>query len=261
MEDVEEDLRQTLKGNKNSKIYKMKLINKKENQVTFVAEMDEGLANAIRRYLNYVDILAVDEVEIVKNDSAIYDETLAHRIGLVPLKMIKSVNKSGVEKFSLKVKKEGFVHSEELDGKLKVVFGDIPLTFLNKGQELELNAVTKFGKGIEHTKFAPGLMFYRNVFDLKIDKDCPSDVVSVCPKKILDASGGKVKVTDNVKCDMCESCVEFCKKKGKDSIEINQTNELMITLESFGQLGVEDVFGESIAVLKSDLAEVSKKIK
>jgi len=239
----------------------MKLINKKENQIKFIAEIEEGLANAIRRYLNQINILAIDEVEIIKNDSAIYDETLAHRIGLVPLKMIKSGNKSGVEKFKLKVKIEGFVNAGELKGKLKVIYPNIPLTFLNKGQELEFNAVTKFGKGCEHNKFSPGLMFYRNVFDLKIDKDCPQGVVEVCPKKILEFSNGKVKVTDNTKCDMCESCIEFCRKKGKDSIEINSTGELMITLESFGQLVVEDIFCESISVLKKDILEVSKKIK
>ena len=51
---------------------------------------NESLANAVRRSLSEVAILAVDEVEIFKNDSALYDEVLAHRIGLIPLKTDKN---------------------------------------------------------------------------------------------------------------------------------------------------------------------------
>ena len=61
----------------------------------------------------------------------------------------------------------------------------IPITFLKKGQELNLVATTRIGKGSEHARFSPGLMFYRNIVDIKIDKDCPKDVVDVCPQKIL----------------------------------------------------------------------------
>ena len=53
---------------------------------------NEPLANAIRRSVSEVPTLAIDEVEIFKNDSALYDEVLAHRFGLVPLKMEKSMN-------------------------------------------------------------------------------------------------------------------------------------------------------------------------
>jgi len=51
----------------------MKLIEKKKNQITFTAEIDESLANAVRRYLDQIPILAIDEVDISKNDSALYD--------------------------------------------------------------------------------------------------------------------------------------------------------------------------------------------
>ena len=77
----------------------MKSIEKKENQITFGADIDESLANAIRRYISEIPILAVEEIEIYKNDSPLYDETIAHRIGLIPLKMEKSMAEKTETKF------------------------------------------------------------------------------------------------------------------------------------------------------------------
>ncbi|MCK9568342.1 DNA-directed RNA polymerase subunit D [Candidatus Pacearchaeota archaeon] len=238
----------------------MKLIEKKKNQITFTAELDESLANAIRRYLDQIPILAIDEVEISKNDSALYDETVAHRLGVVPLKMVKGMNEKAEEQLALVVKKEGFVYSEELKGKVSPVYGKIPITLLKKGQELEILATARLGKGNKHAKFSPGLMFYRNAMKLKIDKDCLKEVANICPKNILKSENGKVVIVDENKCDACEACVEFCKKKGKNSIELTSTSELMITVESFGQMDEEEMFKQSIEVLKEDLKEVAKKI-
>jgi len=236
----------------------MKIINKKDNQMIFVAEMNESLANAVRRYLNQIPILAIDEVEISRNDSSLYDETIAHRMGLIPLKMDKMTTGGKEVKLKLSVKKEGAVYSKELTGSIKPVYEKIPITFLNKGQELEIVAKVKAGKGEEHSKFSPGLMFYRNVFDVKIDKDCPKEVVDACPQKILKMENGRVVVKDNYKCDMCGACLAICKQK--DLIKITPTKELLINLESFGQLSVAEIFKKSLEILKKDLKEVSKKI-
>lgn len=238
----------------------MKLINKKENQIVFSAELDESLANAIRRYVDQIPILAIDEVEISKNDSPLYDETIAHRMGLIPLKMEKGVNEKTEEQISLVAKKEGAVYSEEIKGKVKPVYDKIPITLLKKAQELEIVATARVGKGSKHVKFSPGLMFYRNGVKLKIDKDCPKEVVNVCPAKILKMDGGKISVIDEDKCDMCEACVEYCKKQGKNGIELIPTNEMVISVESFGQISQEEIFKRAIEVLKEDLEEVSKKI-
>jgi DNA-directed RNA polymerase subunit D len=234
----------------------MRLIEKKDNQMIFITEADESILNAIRRYVNQIPVLAVDELEISKNDSPLYDETIAHRVGLIPL---ENSGKGG-GKLKLNVKKEGVVYSEELKGDVKIVYDKIPITILDKGQELELSATVKTGKGNEHSKFSPGLIFYRNVFEIKIDKNCPKEVVDSCPKNLLKLKDGKIIADDDFKCDSCDACVEFCKKNGKEGIEIAPTKELLVTLESFGHLKIEDLFKKSIDVLKKDLLELSKKL-
>jgi DNA-directed RNA polymerase subunit D len=238
----------------------MKIINKKNNQITFSAELDDSLANAIRRYVDQIPILAIDEVEISMNDSPLYDETIAHRLGLIPLKMDKTINEKGVEELTLVAKKEGTVYSEELKGKVKPVYDKIPITILKNGQELEILATARTGKGSKHSKFSPGLMFYRDVVDIKIDKECPKEIVNACPKKILKVDNGKVCVIDEYECDFCEECIDFCNKRGKKFIELVPKGELVITIESFGQITSEEMFKRAIETLKEDLKEVSKKI-
>ncbi len=238
----------------------MKTISEKENQIVFTAEVEESLANAIRRYINQIPVLAVDELEIQKNDSVLYDETIAHRVGLIPLKTKKKITDKTTGELKIEVKKEGLVYSGELQGDIEVVYDKIPITLLDKGQEIKAIGFVKAGKGNEHSKFSSGLMFYRNITDLKIDKDCPQEVVEACPKKILKSNNGKIIVEDNEKCDMCEACLEVCHKKGKESIKFSPTNELMITVESFGQMSVQDIFAGSIEALKKDLEEVAKMI-
>jgi len=236
----------------------MKIIENKKDRITFSAEIDEILANAVRRYVNQIPVLAIDEVEISKNDSPLYDETIAHRIGLIPLKQERGSEKKEI-KLKLKADKEGAVYSDELKGGIKVAYDKIPITLLNNGQELELVAIVKSGKGSEHSKFSPGLMFYRNLVDIKIDKECPKEVVETCPKNLLKLKDGKI-VAENSECDMCDLCVEFCKKKKKGAIELIPTSELAITIESFGQMEAKEIFKKAIEVLKKDLEEVSKKI-
>jgi len=238
----------------------MKILNKKDNQITFTAEIDESLANAIRRYVDQIPVLAVDEVEISKNDSPLYDETIAHRIGLVPLKMEKATSEKAVEEITLVAKNEGIVYSGEMKGKVKPVYDKIPITVLKKGQELEILATARVGKGSQHSKFSPGLMFYRNLIKVKVDKDCPKEILNACPPGVLGLEAGKSVVVDENKCDMCEACVDMAKKMGKSCIELTPTGELVITVESFGQLDEKEIFKRAIKILKEDLEEVSKKV-
>ena len=95
----------------------MELVEKKENQIIFKAKIDESLANVIRRYVDEILVLAIEEVEIIKNDSSLYDETVAHRLGLIPLKIDKTVTEKTTAKFKLSAKTEGFVYSGELSSK------------------------------------------------------------------------------------------------------------------------------------------------
>jgi DNA-directed RNA polymerase subunit D len=238
----------------------MEIIEKKQGKLIFGAEIDNSLINAIRRYVDQIPILAIDEVEISKNDSPLYDETIAHRLGLIPLKN-ENIKEGEEKKLVLSSKKEGYVYSEEIKGEVSPVYEKIPITLLNKGQELEILMTARFGKGSEHVKFSPGILYYRELNKIKLKKDCPKEIIEVCPLGVFKEKNGEVIIDKEEFCDDCEWCIEYCKKNNKEGIEIIPSSKILITIESFGQISEKDIFKKSIETLKKDLKEFLKKIK
>jgi len=253
----------------------IKIISKDDNKMSFVTDMSESLANAIRRSALEIPILAIDEVEIYKNDSALYDEVLSHRLGLVPLITEKTFTEKekcsckgkGCSKCSvdLKIQAKGplTVLSKDLKGSAKAVYDKIPIVILNKDQEVELVARASLGKGIEHSKYSPGLLYYRNMAKIEINKECDDckKCIEACPQKIIEVEKGKVNVKDIYKCDLCEACVEACKQENKHAIKIEKSPELIFFVESWGQIKSQEIFSKAVNQLSSNLKELSKTVK
>jgi len=255
----------------------IKIISRGKEKIVFETDMDESLANSIRRSVLEIPVLAVDEVEFFKNDSALFDEIIAHRLGLVPLETEKTFTE--IEKCSckgkgcskclvdLKIKAKGpcTVYSKDLKGKVKPVYNDIPIVILDKDQELELVARAKLGKGIEHAKYSPGLVYYRNLAKIEISKECNSEeckkCIEACPQNLLKIEKDKIVAKDVYKCDLCEACVEECKKQNHDAIKISQDENLIFFIESWGQIEAKEIFTEAIDALNHNLKELGKQVK
>ncbi|MEM3154479.1 MAG: DNA-directed RNA polymerase subunit D [Candidatus Woesearchaeota archaeon] len=148
---------------------------KKTGRVTFMLKnANPAFANALRRIMiEAVPSMAIEEVEFVQNNSALYDEILAHRLGLLPLttdlkgyevkKPEDELSAKNSVKLTLKAKGPCTVYAEDLkckDPKVKPVFPKTPIVKLLKGQELELEATAILGIGKTHVKFSPCLAWY-----------------------------------------------------------------------------------------------------
>ena len=234
----------------------MKLIEKTKDQLVFAAEMNESVANAIRRYVSQILVIAVDELEISRNDSPLYDETIAHRVGLIPLKIGKAAEKG---KLKLDVKREGTVYSGDMKGHPEPVYKNIPITTLSKGQELQFTASVRAGKGAEHAKFSPGLMFYRDSAEITMDKEFLEEVRKILPDTEIKERGNKITILDNKKKEVTDVCEGIANKKKKKA-DVVSGKELIIILESFGQMDAKNIFNESVDALRKDLASVEKAI-
>lgn len=223
------------------------------NKLIIKGEFSESLANAIRRSVAEVPTLAIDEVEIFKNDSSLYDEFLAHRIGLVPLKTEKSM--TAKTKINFKLSKTGpcTVYSGDLKGSADVVEGKIPLTILGDEQKLELNAVAVLGVGIEHAKHIPGLCYYKHLLEVKST-----------PKtdEIVNNSKGLIKAEKKGTkwfCDLNDAEIDEVLKEGKDSVKT--TNEIILIIESYGNMASKDILTKAVSALTKNLESFEKEIK
>lgn len=231
----------------------MQTIENTKEKLVLRIDADENLANAIRKSVSEVPTLAVDEVEIFKNDSALYDEILAHRIGLVPLKTEKSM--SSKTQIDLKLSKKGpcTVYSEDIKGSADVVFGKIPLTLLGEEQKVELIATARLGKATEHAKYLPGLCYYRHLLEVKssaqIDKIVEKSLGAIKPEK----KGGKWL------CDLRDS--ETKEIESLDAEAISDSGEMLFIIESFGNMPAKDILLGAIDSLEDNLTSFEKQIK
>ena len=211
-----------------------------------------SLLNAIRRSVEEIPTLSIDEVEIVKNDSALYDEVLAHRIGLIPIKNDSKTKTSG----TLSLKKVGpcTVYSGDFKGDLKIVYEGIPLTILEKDQEIEITANAAMGTGLIHTKYVPGLIYYRNLREVKTG--------NVKIDSIVQKASGMIKPEKKSNkwiCDLTDSQIDEIRALDKDSIEDSQ--EFLLIIESFGILDSEKILAKAIETLEKNIEAFEEKLK
>lgn len=174
--------------------------------------------NALRRtMLSDVPKLAIDEVTIYDNTSALFDEMVGHRLGLLPvptdLDMLAAGN-SGTreEPILFTLSKEGpcMVYSGDLvpalDPKMKIVDPKIPIVKLLEGQRVMLEVGAVLGIGREHAKWqavnAVGYQEYP-VITIKAGMPIPPPTLEklarTAPKGVVSVEDGTIKVLDPIK--------------------------------------------------------------
>jgi len=211
---------------------------KERQKISFVSDMPINMANAIRRSVLEIPVMAIDNVEIIKNDSALYDEIIAHRTGLIPIKTEKT---SKEVKFKLSEKGPKTVYSSDIKPSVGTDF-KLPIVILDNEQEIEMVCEAKLGKGIEHIKHSPGLIFYKHNLNSEV-----IDYVSV------DEEGN---VSYN------EEEMNKLSSEEKDKIKkVKEVKELILNIESWGQLEVKDIFLKSVDALDGNLSELKKAVK
>ena len=218
----------------------LKVISKTNKEIIFVMDdINYVIANTIRRLVNSeVCTLAIENLHINKNSSALYDEMLAHRMGLIPLKTdLKSYNKMSECKckgvgcahcqllLTLNKKEEGMAYASDLiskDPKVVPVYPNIPIVKLLKGHELDLECTAILGNGKDHAKFSPGLVYYHGY-----------------PKE-----GQDINNLSGAKLD----------GEGSDT-------KFVFYIEPWGQLEIKEMLFEAIKIMDNKLDEFEKQIK
>lgn len=141
----------------------MKLDKKHENRIEFVADVSTSFANMIRRYsMSRVPVMAIDSVTFYDNTSPLWDEYIAHRLGLLPLTTPEKTPASAEIILSLDAEGPKTVYSSEMTSSDKdiVVAKNIPIVTLGQGQHLRFEAKAIQGTGRGHAKFQAGIVSY-----------------------------------------------------------------------------------------------------
>jgi DNA-directed RNA polymerase subunit D len=270
-----------------SKQVEIKVLEKDDrNMRLLIKEVDVPYVNALRRVIiSEVPCMAIDEVVMLENSSIMADETIAHRLGLVPLKTdldsynlpedCKCQSEFGCNlcrvTLTLDVEaKEGTrsVYSGELVSENKEVTpvsDTIPIAKLAKEQKLRLEAYARLGKGKNHAKWQPvSMCAYKYFPKIQISsKHCDScgKCVDICPRKVLAKTGDKIEVKDLVACTLCQDCVEACSQDPK-AIQVGwEENTFIFSLESSGVLKPDRIMEEAVRILDRQLKEFEGQIK
>jgi len=150
---------------------KVSLSEKKGSKLTFVLQgATPAFANALRRIMvSEIPTMAIDSVEFHENDSVLFDEVIAHRLGLLPIafepgkfNFTKDCKCGGKGcplcqvVFAVERKGPGVVYSGDMmssNKEARPTSPDFPIVELLDGQSIKLEATAIMGTGKEHAKW------------------------------------------------------------------------------------------------------------
>lgn len=249
---------------------------RKNNKLTLLIKNgSEIFANTIRRMiLEEVPTLAVEDLEIKENNTALYDEMLGLRLGLVPIKTdlssyslpqseeeIKEKSAKCTLQIRLKASKKGYVYAEEAesaDPKCTFALPRMPIVKLLPKQKIDLTMTAVIGQGKEHVKWSPGMAYYKKEAILKLG-------TVKNPHLVAEKATDGVFVLKNNKLQLIPEKVqesrllEYYAELDK-GISLEYSNNIIFTVEGWGQLSCKEILQKSAEMLKEKIIKMEKLI-
>lgn len=246
--------------------------------------------NAIRRLvLSDVPTMAVDFVYFYDNNTDVYDEMIAHRLGLAAFTSEAAIQKYSPPEICSEMeppnpncfvelvldysveegKAGGYVKAKDVkvsDPEVKPVHPETPITYVAEGQRLHFVAYARLGRGKEHAKWSPATisaLTYTPVVKYsasKVKKEC-RECISAYPE-ILEALGkggkGEVRLYGR-NTSALRYCVETsC--SGALSVEYDE-EALQYTLETTGTLSPLRTVLEATKVLENKVKRLRESFE
>lgn len=251
----------------------VKILKKSDRRIKFIlGSIDTGLANALRRIAkNEIPILAIEEVNFEQNSSGLYDELLAHRLGLIPLvfdpKLYRHKDactcRGGCSRCEVQITLEAegptIVRASSMESKdVWPLDGNIPIVELLEGQSLKLQATAVLGYGKDHAKWQAASVGYQNVPIVRVTPEKASTkIVDICPTNVFEKRSGRVRIAREQDCVLCMRCVEISEGVTVKSEE----DSFLFDLESVSGLVAPTILNTTLDILEDRAQDFKKQLR
>jgi DNA-directed RNA polymerase subunit D len=269
----------------------LEVLDQDEHNLRFIIKgISIEMVNALRRImLSWIPCMAVDEVIILKNDSPLYDDILAHRIGLIPLTTDLEVYNLPEDcecggfgcpqcqvSLTLEITNDSkdnlVIYSGDLesnDPKIIPVDPNIPIAKIGKDSSLIFEAYAVLGRARDHVKWqAVSNVFYRYLPKIEFDNskcdECPDKCIvsRMCPEKLFDFSDNKtpkLKKEYWKNCTLCKACEENCPQ---NAIKVGHEKDAYIfSIESDGVLPLNVVIQKTFEIFLGKIDEFTEDLE
>ncbi|MEM1894544.1 MAG: DNA-directed RNA polymerase subunit D [Acidilobaceae archaeon] len=270
----------------------IKILEIRGNSISLIIEgFSVAYVNSIRRLiLTDVPTLAIDFAYFYDNSTDVYDEMIAHRLGLVILRSDIALEKYALPEICSQIEppnpkcfvelfldyslgddtKTGvYVKVRDLkisDPDVEPIYPDTPITYIAPGQRLHLVAYARLGRGREHAKWSPAsisILKYTPIvyYDAsKVTREC-LDCIAGYPMLVnaLESQArGRIEIYGMINTSGLRYCAEsLC----KDSIRVEYSpNILQLIVEGTGALKPERIIYEATRVLEDKIKSLRAQI-
>jgi DNA-directed RNA polymerase subunit D len=269
---------------------KLDVIQQNEQNLVLVVEgISVEMINALRRIiLTEIPVMAIDEVIILKNDSPLYDEIIAHRLGMIPLKTDLEVYKLPWEcecsgygcpmcQVSLTCEITNatntplIIYSGDLksnDPKIIPVDPNIPIVKIDKNNKVIIEAYAVLGRAKDHAKWqAVSDVFFRYYPIIQFDEKSLNnaeeneEIAKMCPFKLFELDNKKsLKLKEDYWkiCTMCNSCEKI--SGGKIKV-LHKKDAYIFTIESDGVLPFKTILKKTFEIFNEKIDEFVTKLE
>ncbi len=260
---------------------KVKTVEMKGNKgVLKLEDTDVYFVNSLRRVmLAELPKLAIDDVIIYDNTSALFDELIGHRLGLIPIPTDLSILTFRSEckcegkgcpnctvRYTLSKEGECVVYSGDLQPEhpsFAITETTIPIVELMKDQRVILEVEAVLGRGRDHAKWQVVLApRYRMQTKITVDKKHINEVkalVEELPKDLVELKGDKLELKDPSKESILESYLE---KNKTEFITISKDpSKLLFSFETDGSMSAKAALQQSVNILAKKYEEFRGLLK
>lgn len=252
---------------------KIKVLKSNKEKIQFILEdSNPAFANALRRIMmSEIPIMSVEYVDLEENTSGLFDETISHRIGMIPMEFdpkiysLKEECKCGgkgcsrcevvlvLDKQGPCIVKSGDMKSTADD--VKPSDREIPIVELLDNQKLKLEAVAQLGFGKNHAKNQASIAAYKYAPSVRLGENTET-CLDLCPAKVFEQKDGKVRVANAQDCILCMKCTETgCANVSADS------TSFIFTVETVSGLSPREIVEIALDTLEKRADEFIDEVK